>query len=123
MITEEQAEKLRPLHGHIVVKFPPIPPFLKLSNGLEVPKEIAVVGRVWRIATCVAIGPGIPTNGGSIAHEIKVGDKLLVGHMFGDIVVDGKVEKHTYRVLSVHPTCQIEMILPDDIDEFEWVNM
>jgi co-chaperonin GroES (HSP10) len=116
--------KVRVLHGHVLVRFPPIPPEITLSNGLVVPREVAIQGKYWRIATVVSLGPGIVTKSGAvIPHELEAGDKVLVDKIFGDVVVEGSVEHPEYRVLSLYPVQQIEAILPPDTDDMAWVDM
>jgi len=116
--------RVKVLHGHILVRFPPIPYELTLSNGLVVPQKIALVGKFWRVVTVVSLGDGFYTKKGAfVPHEIKVGDKLLVDHIYGDVVVEGTVQHPEYRVLSVYPVQQVEAILPPDTDDMAWVDM
>jgi co-chaperonin GroES (HSP10) len=121
---ELDMSKVKVLHGHVLVRFPPIPRELTLSNGLVVPQGIALEGKFWRIVTVVAIGEGYRTKKNvMVPHDIKVGDKLLVDKIFGDVVVEGAVTHPEYRVLSVYPVHQIEAVLDPDIDDMAWVDM
>lgn len=115
--------KMRVLHGHVLVRFPPIPAQIELRNGLALPAAMAIEGKFWRIATVIAVSDGIPLKRGRGEHELKAGDKVLVDKIYGDVVVEGSVTHPEYRILSVYPVQQIEAVLPPDVDDLAWVDM
>lgn len=110
-------KKFKPLHGYVLIKFVEFKNHVE-HNGIIIPNTIMVELSRWRVAEVMALGDGIPTkNGGLVPHQLKVGDKILIDRVFGNVVTNDKhLVEAAYRVVS-HD--QIEGVLEgDDLPEF-----
>jgi len=93
--------KVRPLHGFVMLKFHNVPHVIDLGNGVSMPGIVAE-SMHWRVAEVVAVDPkGFMTRKRNRRpHEVKPGDLVLIDRIFGDVVIDNKVEALKYRVVS-----------------------
>ncbi len=95
-------ENIRPLHGYVLLRFPPENTDGILKNGILIPVDLSEK-RVWRIATVVALDEkGIPNKRGDgfHPHAVKVGDQVVIDRIFGDRVIEGTIHSEGLRVVS-----------------------
>jgi len=94
-------ERVRPVNGFVILRFPPIPDHVKLPSGLFAPHDTLDPVK-WRAAQVVAVDPrGFRSRDRTfVPHVVNVGDWVVIEAIFGDRVVEGSVVRSGYRVVS-----------------------
>lgn len=93
--------KIRPLHGFVLLRFHNVPDVIDIGIGVLVPGKVAE-SMHWRVAEVIAVDPSgfMSRDRSYVPHHVKVGDLVVIDKIFGDIVIDNKVESRMIRVVS-----------------------